>query len=148
MTSYRTECIPTFLFHTKEVANYDSTQQIFTIIMWGIIKKQKVKTLSNYGVKTIFPIASYIILPMRCLRNLQWRWKRIPVLIKQCKRASKFFGFGQMGYGCFTSSNHEKDRLINYIKAKKHHKKESFWAKNIEGLLIEKWNWGWWSVFF
>jgi len=56
--------------------------------------------------------------------------------MKECGRFQEFEGW-QEGYGAFTYSVREKDRIIDYIKnQKEHHKSETFYDE-YKRLLIE-----------
>jgi putative transposase len=136
MTSYR-QMYYHIMFHTKgskPTLNSDS-KDIYSY-MWGIVKNKKSKLYQINGVEDhihllvdIHPsnaVADF----MKDLKAYSSSW------IKQSKAHPNFSGWAD-GYGCFTCSINEKDRLINYIKGQKeHHKKESF-EQEYRRILIE-----------
>ena len=136
MTSYR-QMYYHILFHTKgskPTLNSDSTG-IYNY-MWGIIKNKNSKLYQINGVEDhihlLVDIHPSIAVSdfMRDLKAYSSSW------INQSNVHPDFSGWAD-GYGCFTCSIHEKDRLINYIKGQKeHHKKESF-EQEYRRLLIE-----------
>jgi putative transposase len=136
MTSYR-QMFYHILFHTKgSMPTLNSDSKDIYNYMWGIVKNKKSKLYQINGVEDhihllvdIHPsnaVADF----MKDLKAYSGSW------IKQSNAHPDFSGWAD-GYGCFTSSIHEKDRLINYIKGQKeHHKKESF-EQEYRRLLID-----------
>jgi REP element-mobilizing transposase RayT len=118
--------MPTLNSDSTDIYNY----------MWGIIKNKKSKLYQINGVEDhihlLVDIHPSIAVSdfMRDLKAYSSSW------INQSNAHPDFSGWAD-GYGCFTCSMHEKDRLINYIKGQKeHHKKESF-EQEYRRLLIE-----------
>jgi REP element-mobilizing transposase RayT len=118
--------MPTLNSDSTDIYNY----------MWGIIKNKKSKLYQINGVEDhihlLVDIHPSIAVSdfMRDLKAYSSSW------INQSNAHPDFSGWAD-GYGCFTCSMHEKDRLINYIKGQKeYHKKESF-EQEYRRLLIE-----------
>jgi len=97
--------------------------------LWGILKNNKCHLYRIYGVEDHLHLLTHIH-PTVALSNL----------VKDLKVSSNnfikdhdiFAGFDgwQQGYGAFTHSFKEKDRLIKYIKnQKEHHRRITFRAE-------------------
>lgn len=127
MSTY-TQIIYQIVFSTKNrvpVLHKTGRPDLFKYI-WGILKNKKCHLYQINGVEDHIHILTHIH-PSVALSQL----------VKDIKLASSFyikenklfFGFDgwQEGYGAFTYSLKEKERLINYVKnQEEHHKKTSF----------------------
>lgn len=126
MASYR-QIYYHVMFHTKrnEPTLKPEAKDIYNY-MWGIVKNKNSKLYQINGVENhihllvdIHPsiaVADF----MQDLKAFSSSW------IKKSRSYPEFKGWAR-GYGCFTSSYNEKDKLINYIKGQvEHHKTESF----------------------
>jgi REP element-mobilizing transposase RayT len=127
MSTY-TQIIYQIIFSTKEhkkVLIEDNREKLYKYIC-GILNKKNCHLYRINGVEDHIHICTHLH-PSISLANL----------IKDIKLASSdmikteniFPGFNkwQIGYGAFTYSIHEKDKVIEYIKNQvKHHKTETF----------------------
>jgi REP element-mobilizing transposase RayT len=105
--------------------------------LWGIVKNKKSKLYQINGVENhihmlvdIHP-ANAVADFMKDLKAYSSSW------IKESKAHPNFTGRAD-GYGCFTSSINERDRLINYIKGQKEHHKNETFEDEYRRLLIEQ----------
>ncbi|WP_339867721.1 IS200/IS605 family transposase [uncultured Algoriphagus sp.] len=136
MTSYR-KMFYHIIFHTKmnkPTLNPDS-KDVYNYL-WGIVKNKKSKLYQINGIENhihmlidIHPsnaVADF----MQDLKAYSSAW------VKQAKAHPKFTGWAD-GYGCFTCSIHEKDRIITYIKGQKEHHKTETFEDEYRRILIE-----------
>ena len=95
--------------------------------IYGIIKNKKCKLYRINGIEDHIHIMSDLN-PSASLSNYVKDIKVASSLwMKQTGKFPAFEGW-QDGYGAFTYSIHERDRIINYVKnQKEHHKTESFY---------------------
>lgn len=136
MTSYR-QLFYHVIFHTKKnKPTLDADAKDVYNYLWGIVKNKKSKLYQINGIENhihmlvdIHPTIAVADF-MQDLKAYSSAW------IKQSKNHQKFTGWAD-GYGCFTSSIHEKDRLINYIKIQKEHHKTETFEDEYRRLLIE-----------
>ena len=116
------------VFSTKErtpALTPDRREDLFRYI-WGIIKNKNSHLYRINGVEDHIHILTSLH-PTVALADLI---KDIKVASSQWIKEEKAFprfSHWQDGYGAFTHSSNEKDRLIEYIKGQEeHHKKVSF----------------------
>ncbi|MGC3947684.1 MAG: IS200/IS605 family transposase [Chryseolinea sp.] len=104
--------------------------------IWGIVNNHKCRLYRVNGMPDHIHIVSDLH-PTVCLSDYV---KNIKVSSSLwMKESGKFpmFSAWQEGYGAFTYSVKERDRLIRYVKSQKeHHRKESFYDE-FRRLLIE-----------
>jgi REP element-mobilizing transposase RayT len=95
--------------------------------IYGIIKNKKCKLYRINGIEDHIHIMSDLH-PSASLSNYVKDIKVASSLwMKQTGKFPAFEGW-QDGYGAFTYSVHERDKIINYVKnQKEHHKTESFY---------------------
>lgn len=104
--------------------------------IWGVVSKQNCRLYRINGIEDhihIFSdlhpsvsLADYV----KDIKVASSRW------MKESGKFPHFKGW-QEGYGAFTYTLKEKDRIINYVKnQKEHHKRESFYDE-FKRLLIE-----------
>lgn len=133
MSTY-TQILYQIMFSTKNrelTLEKENRDELFKYI-WGILKNKKCHLYRIGGVSDHIHIVTHLH-PAVALSTL----------IKDIKLAStehiknkglftKFAGW-QDGYGAFTYSNKDKDRLIEYVKnQEKHHLKKTFKEEFIE----------------
>jgi REP element-mobilizing transposase RayT len=103
----------------------DHRAQLFKYI-WGILKKKNCHLYRINGVEDHIHILTHVH-PSISLANLI---KDIKLASSDMIKNTKIFpGFSkwQIGYGAFTYSIKEKDKVIKYLKNQvKHHKSETF----------------------
>jgi REP element-mobilizing transposase RayT len=100
--------------------------------LWGILNNKKCHVYRINGVKDHIHIVTHLH-PTVALSSLIKDMKIASS--KWIKEKNIFPGFGgwQDGYGAFTYSIKDKDRLIEYVKnQKEHHKTKSFKEEYIE----------------
>ena len=133
MSTY-TQIIYQIVFSTQKrepILHHDNRPELFKYIS-GIIKNQKSHLYRINGVEDHLHIVTHLH-PTIALSSLV---KDIKVASSiKIKESSWFKNFTawQEGYGAFTYSIKEKDRLIEYVKNQEaHHKKISFREEYIE----------------
>ena len=111
--------------HRSPVLTKEKRADLFKYI-WGIIKNKNCHLYQINGVEDHIHILTHLH-PTIALSNLVKDIKvASSIFIKEEKLFRNFQGW-QAGYGAFTHSLKEKDRLINYIKKQEeHHRKVSF----------------------
>ncbi len=109
------------VFSTKNrdrTLSIEHEQELYKYI-WGIINNLKCKLYRINGMPDHIHIFSDLH-PTVCLADFSNVW------MKERGKFPTFKGW-QDGYGAFTYSEREKDKIINYIKnQKEHHKQETF----------------------
>jgi REP element-mobilizing transposase RayT len=123
-TKYRSRTIPES--HCTELYRY----------IFGVIKNKNCKLYCINGVEDHIHILSDLH-PTTSLANYIKDIKVASSLWMKANGNFPKFKAWQEGYGAFTYSAREKDKIINYIKnQKEHHKKETF-RDEFTRLLIE-----------
>jgi len=133
MSTY-TQILYQIVFSTKdrEMSLLDrSREQLFRYI-WGILKMKDCKLYRINGIQNHLHIATHIhpAIPLATLvKDIKIASS---VWIKEKKIFPDFRGW-QEGYGAFTCSFHEKDKLVKYIEMQQeHHKLKSYKEEYIE----------------
>ena len=125
------------IFHTKNnKSTLDPDAKDVYNYLWGIVKNKKSKLYQINGIENHIHLLVDIHPTIAVADFMQDLKAYSSAWIKQSKNHSKFTGWAN-GYGCFTSSVHEKDRLINYIKIQKEHYKTETFEEEYRRLLIE-----------
>ena len=137
MSTY-TQILYQIVFSTKDAKNVlvdEHHEKLFRYI-WGILKNKKCILYRINGVENHLHIATHIH-PTVALSSL----------IKDIKTASSIwikeqylfpdFTSWQKGYGAFTYSIKEKERLINYIQNQQEHHKVLTFREEYKKLLTE-----------
>ena len=111
--------------HREHTINENNESELYKYI-WGILKKKKCKLYRINGM----PDHIHIFCDLHPSVNLSNLVKDIKVAtnlwMKESALFPEFTGW-QEGYGAFTSSMRDKEKIINYIKnQKEHHKTETF----------------------
>jgi REP element-mobilizing transposase RayT len=111
--------------HRSPVLKKDKRADLFKYI-WGILKNKKCHLYQINGVEDHIHILTHLH-PSIALSDLVKDIKvASSIYIKEENLFKNFEGW-QNGYGAFTYSLKEKERLINYIKnQEEHHKNFSF----------------------
>lgn len=110
-------------------------QELYKFI-WGIIEKKKCKLYRINGVEDHIHIFSDLHPSISLADYIKDIKIASSIWMKESGKFPEFEGW-QEGYGAFTYSIREKDKIINYVKKQKeHHKKESFYDE-YKRLLIE-----------
>lgn len=137
MSSYR-QIYYQIVFGTKyrrPTINEAHCEKMYKYI-WGVVKNNKCKLYRINGVEDHIHIFCDLH-PSIALADFV---KDIKVASSIWMKQSGFFPdfeAWQEGYGAFTYSIREKDKIINYVKKQKeHHKKETFYDE-YKRLLIE-----------
>lgn len=115
-------------FHTKKnekVLTNSENDELFRYI-WGILKNKKCKLYRINGVENHLHIV-FDLHPTVALANLVKEVKvSTSIWIKENGLYPQFIGWAE-GYGAFTLSLNEKDRVIKYVmNQQEHHRKVSF----------------------
>ena len=133
MSTY-TQFLYQFVFTTKErekILDANNRPELFKFI-WGVLNKKKCHLYRIGGVSDHIHIVTHVH-PMLAPATLI---KDIKLASSEYIKANHLFpGFTnwQIGYGGFTYSFREKDRLIEYVKnQEEHHKKKSYQEELIE----------------
>jgi putative transposase len=126
------------VFGTKDrnpTINQQNDKELYKYI-WGIINQHQCKLYRINGIEDHIHIVSDLH-PKVCLGDYIKEIKvASSIWMKQSGLFPAFDGW-QEGYGAFTYSVKEKDRVIEYVKnQKEHHKVESFYDE-FKRLLIE-----------
>ena len=121
--------------HRKPTIDRTHDEELYKYI-WGIIKNKKCKLYRINGVEDHIHILSDLH-PSICLSDYV---KDIKVASSVwMKESGKFPAFEswQEGYGAFSYSIREKDKIINYIKNQKEHHRTGSFVDEYRQLLIE-----------
>lgn len=133
MSTY-TQIIYQIVFGTKNgdhTLNSENRQELFKYI-WGILKKKNCHLYRINGVEDHIHIVTDLH-PSVSLASLVKDIKLASSTHIKEKKLFKNFNGWQDGYGAFTYSIKEKDRLIEYvIKQEEHHKIKTFREEYIE----------------
>jgi REP element-mobilizing transposase RayT len=137
MSTY-TQIIYQIVFSTKyreRVLTKNNRKELFKYI-WGILESKKCHLYRINGVEDHIHIVTHLH-PSVSLASLVKDIKvASSIYIKEQKLFENFIGW-QVGYGAFTYSIKEKQRVINYVKnQEEHHKAKSFKDEYV-GLLNE-----------
>ncbi|GDX53452.1 IS200/IS605 family transposase [Bacteroidota bacterium] len=137
MSTY-TQILYQIVFSTKnreQTLEKENRKELFKYI-WGILKNKKCHLYQIGGVADHIHIVTHLH-PTIALSSLI---KDIKLASSEHIKAEKLFqkfSAWQEGYGAFTYSIMEKDRLIEYVKnQEEHHRKKTFREEYIE-LLTE-----------
>lgn len=121
--------------YRKPTINEENEKDLYRYI-WGILKNKKCKLFRINGMPNHIHIL-FELHPTIALSNLVKDIKIASNLWMKQSGLFPEFEEWQEGYGAFTYSVKEKDKVIDYIKnQKKHHKKENF-EKEFRRLLEE-----------
>ena len=127
MSTY-TQILYQIIFSTKDrerILLEDNREHLYKYI-WGILENKNCHLYRINGVEDHIHICTHLH-PSTSLAALV---KDIKLASSEMIKNEKIFpGFSkwQIGYGAFTYSIHEKDKLIEYIKNQvEHHKSETF----------------------
>ena len=127
MSTY-TQILYQIVFSTKNRERTllkEKRKELFKYI-WGILKNKNCHMYRINGVEDHLHIATHIH-PSISLSSLVKDIKLASSDYIKDKRLFEKFGGWQDGYGAFTYSIKEKDRLIEYIKnQEEHHRKKTF----------------------
>lgn len=121
--------------HRKTVLHQEKREDLFRYI-WGIVKNKKSHLYRVNGVEDHLHLLTSLH-PTICLADFV---KAIKVATSiWIKENALFPGFShwQDGYGAFTHSAHEKDRLLEYIVSQEQHHKEVMFRDEFRKLLME-----------
>jgi REP element-mobilizing transposase RayT len=127
MSTY-TQIFYQIIFSTKNRKKVliEHNRELLFKYIWGILKNKKCHLYRINGVADHIHIFTHLhpTVPLASLiKDIKLASSN---MIKQEKLFVNFTNW-QQGYGAFTYSIHEKDKLINYIKNQvDHHKKETF----------------------
>ena len=137
MSTY-TQIIYQIVFGTKyrqRTLSANNRQELFKYI-WGILEKKNCHVYRINGVEDHIHIVTHLH-PAVSLSALVKDIKVSSALYIKEKKLFERFTSWQEGYGAFTYTIKEKDRLIEYVKnQEQHHQKKSFREEYIT-LLIE-----------
>lgn len=133
MSTY-TQIVYQIVYSTKNrehTLDEENRKELFKYI-WGILKNKKCHLYQIGGISDHLHIVTHLH-PSIALSSLIKDIKLASTEhIKAGKLFPKFNGW-QDGYGAFTYSIKDKDRLINYVKnQEEHHKKKTFRDEFIE----------------
>lgn len=116
------------IFSTKyrrPVLNEQYEEELYKYI-WGIVKNKSCKLYRINGMPDHIHLFTDLH-PSICLSDFVKDIKVASNLWMKQSGLFPDFEEWQSGYGAFTYSKREKDKIINYIKnQKKHHQKENF----------------------
>ena len=133
-----TQLIYQIVFSTKnreKVLTKNNKDDLFKFI-WGILKNKKCHLYRINGVEDHIHIVTHIH-PSISLSSLVKDIKLASSAhIKENKLFENFSNW-QDGYGAFTYSIKEKDRLIEYVKNQEEHHKTVTFKDELTALLIE-----------
>lgn len=139
MSTY-TQILYHIVFSTKNrapVLAVENRKELYRYI-WGILSQKKCHLYRIGGVEDHL----HIIMHLHPEIALSQLIKDIKIASsKHIKKNGLFdhFGSWQQGYGAFTHSYKEKDKLINYVKNQEdHHKIKTFKEEYVELLLENK----------
>lgn len=117
--------------HREPSLREENRKELFKYI-WGILKSKKCNLYQIGGVADHLHIISHLH-PSIALSNLIKDIKLASTEFIKTKNIFQEFNGWQDGYGAFTYSIKEKDRLIAYvINQEEHHKKKTFKEEYIE----------------
>ncbi|WP_304064389.1 IS200/IS605 family transposase [Pedobacter glucosidilyticus] len=135
MSTY-TQIIYQIVFSTKyrgRTLTRDNRKELFKYI-WGILENKKCHLYRINGVEDHIHIVTHLH-PSVSLASLVKDIKVASSLyIKEQKLFENFIGW-QVGYGAFTYSIKEKNRVINYVKNQEEHHKQKTYKEEYIALL-------------
>lgn len=135
MSTY-TQIIYQIVFSTKyrgRTLTKDNRKELFKYI-WGILENKKCHLYRINGVEDHIHIVTHLH-PSVSLASLVKDIKVASSLyIKEQKLFKNFIGW-QVGYGAFTYSIKEKNRVINYVKNQEEHHKQKTYKEEYIALL-------------
>ncbi len=121
--------------HRKKTIAEENSVQLYKYV-WGIVKNNNCQLYRINGVADHIHIFSDLHPSISLADYIKDIKVASSVWMKKNGLFPDFEGW-QDGYGAFTCSTKEKDRIINYIKnQKEHHRKETFYDE-FKRLLIE-----------
>ncbi|MCK4560430.1 MAG: IS200/IS605 family transposase [Calditrichia bacterium] len=127
MSTY-TQILYQIIFSTKErrrVLLENNREQLYKYI-WGILKKKNCHLYRINGVEDHIHIFTHLH-PSISLAALSKDIKLASSAMIKKEKIFPSFSKWQIGYGAFTYSIHDKDKVIEYVKNQvKHHKTETF----------------------
>ena len=133
MSTY-TQIIYQIVFGTKKrerTLTADKRQELFKYI-WGIVKEKNCHLYRINGVEDHLHIVTHLH-PTVSLSALVKDIKLASSVYIKTNQLFPYFKGWQDGYGAFTYSIKEKDRLIEYVKNQEaHHRKKSFKEEYLE----------------
>lgn len=137
MSTY-TQILYHIVFATKKrnpALRADRRQDLFRYI-WGIIKNKKSHLYRLNGVEDHLHILTSLH-PSVCLADFVKDMKVASSVWINRERVFPEFTRWQEGYGAFTLSLQEKDRVIEYIKGQEEHHNSLSYLDELRGLLKE-----------
>jgi len=127
MSSHR-QVLFHFVFGTKnrKLSIAESNAEDLYRYIWGIIKNCKGKLYRINGMQDHIHILTDLPPTLAISEYIKTIKVASSLWMKDCGKYPEFEGW-QEGYGAFTHSIWEKDKMINYIKnQKEHHRSENF----------------------
>jgi putative transposase len=137
MSSYR-QILYQIVFRTKSnkpTLSEEHCEELYKYI-WGIINNHNCKLYRINGVEDHIHIVCDLH-PSVALADLLKDIKVATNLWIKKSGKFKYFENWSEGYGAFTYSFKEKDRLIEYVKSQKEHHKKNNFKDEYKKLLIE-----------
>lgn len=119
-----TQIIYQVVFSTKQreqVLEKENRTELYKYI-WGILKNHNCHVYRINGIEDHLHIVMHLH-PSIALADLIKSIKIASSSFIEEKKLFKNFNGWQTGYGAFTYTINEKDRLINYVKNQEHHHK-------------------------
>lgn len=119
-----TQIIYQVVFSTKQreqVLEKENRTELYKYI-WGILKNHNCHVYRINGIEDHLHIVMHLH-PSIALADLIKSIKIASSSFIKEKKLFKNFNGWQTGYGAFTYTINEKDRLINYVKNQEHHHK-------------------------
>jgi len=111
-------------FHKATIPD-EHCEELYKYI-WGIIKNKKCKLYRINGSREHLHLLSDLHPSMALADFVRDIKTSSSIWLKQNEHFSKFSGWAE-GYGAFTITHSDRNRIIEYIKnQKEHHKKEDF----------------------
>ncbi|MBC8003950.1 MAG: IS200/IS605 family transposase [Verrucomicrobia bacterium] len=126
MASYR-QILYHLTFHTKnsqKVLRNSGNEELFKYIR-GILKNNNCKLYRINGIEDHIHVVCDLH-PSVALADLIKNIKLASSLLIKEKHLYPLFSHWAEGYGAFTLSIKEKDRIVKYVMNQQHHKTESF----------------------
>lgn len=121
--------------HRQRTLTADNRDELFRYIT-GILKDQKCHLYRINRVEDHIHIATHLH-PTVALSDLVKDIKLATTDLIKRDKLFRHFGGWQDGYGAFTYSIREKDRLIEYVKNQQEHHRVKTFREELRGLLIE-----------
>ena len=137
MSSY-TQILYHIVFSTKDRVPClvkQNHEKLYNYI-WGIIKNKKSHLYQIKGVDDHIHFLSSLH-TTNCLADFVKEIKACSTLWIKANKIFPDFACWQIGYGAFTCSIHEKDKIINYIKNQEEHHKNISYYDEMKILLHE-----------